>query len=111
MPRIVHCAKLDKDLPGLQKPPFPGELGQRIYENISQQAWDLWNDQAKLLINHYGLNMGDPESRTILRREMEEFFFGENAQMPEGWSPPGAAPAGKGGGAPASKGGGAPARK
>ena len=107
MPRIVHCVKLDKDLPGLEKPPFGSELGQRIYDNVSQEAWDMWNDQAKLLINHYGLNLGDPESRNILMREMEEFFFGENAQMPEGWTPPSA----KGGGAPASKGGAAPARK
>jgi Fe-S cluster biosynthesis and repair protein YggX len=108
MPRMVQCAKLGRELPGLDKPPFPGELGQRIYENISRQAWDMWNEQAKLIINHYGLNMGDPEARTTLRREMEEYFFGDNAQMPEGWSPP----TSKGGGAPQSKGGApAPNRK
>lgn len=108
MPRMVQCVKLGRELPGLDKPPFSGELGQRIYDHVSRQAMDLWNEQAKLLINHYGLNMGDPEARTMLRREMEEFFFGENAQMPEGWSPPSA----KGGAAPQSKGGGAaPPRK
>lgn len=107
MPRMVQCVKLGRELPGLEKPPFPGELGQRIYDNISQQGWELWNDQAKLLINHYGLNMGDPDARATLRREMEEFFFGEHATMPEGWAPPSS----KGGGAPQSKGGAAAPRK
>jgi Fe-S cluster biosynthesis and repair protein YggX len=110
MPRIVHCVKLDQDLPGLDTPPFPGELGQRIYDNVSQQAWQMWNDQAKLIINHYGLNMGDPEARATLRREMEEFFFGENAAMPEGWTPPSTTST-KGGGAPQTKGGAAPSHK
>lgn len=109
MPRIVHCAKLGRDLPGLEKPPFPGELGQRIFDNVSQEAWELWPAQATLIINHYGLNMGDPEARALLRQQMDEFFFGENAQMPEGWAPPSS----KGGGAVApSKGGAAaPPRK
>jgi Fe-S cluster biosynthesis and repair protein YggX len=108
MPHMVQCVKLGRELPGLEKPPFPGELGQRIYDQVSQQAWELWPEQAKLIINHYGLNMGDPEARAMLRQQMEEFFFGENAQMPEGWTPP----ATKSGGAgPASKGGEAPPRK
>jgi Fe-S cluster biosynthesis and repair protein YggX len=108
MPRMVQCVKLGRELPGLEKPPFEGDLGHRIFENVSQQAWQMWNEQAKLLINHYGLNMGDPEARATLRQAMEEFFFGENAQMPEGWSPPSS----KGGEVgPASKGGGAPPRK
>lgn len=108
MPRMVQCVKLGRELPGLEKPPFPGDLGQRIYDHVSQQAWELWPEQAKLIINHYGLNMGDPEARATLRQAMEEFFFGENAQMPEGWSPPSS----KGGGVgQASKGGGAPPRK
>ncbi len=112
MPRIVYCQKLHRELPGLDKPPFPGELGQRIYEGISKQAYDMWPAQQVLIINHYGLNMADPESRKILREQMEDFFFGEDASMPPGWTPAGAAaPSGKGGGAPSSKGGGAPRRK
>jgi len=87
MPRMVQCVKLGKELPGLDKPPFPGELGQRIYEHISKQAYDMWPAQSTLIINHYGLNMADPESRKLLREQMEEFFFGEDAQMPEGWIP------------------------
>ena len=63
MARTVKCVKLGRELPGLDKPPFPGELGQRIFENISKQAYDMWPAQSTLIINHYGLNMADPESR------------------------------------------------
>jgi Fe-S cluster biosynthesis and repair protein YggX len=107
MPRMVMCVKLGRELPGLEKPPFPGELGQRIFEHVSQQAWDMWPAQSTLIINHYGLNMADPESRKILREQMEEFFFGQDAKMPEGWVPE---EAGVGVG-PSAKGGGGPARK
>lgn len=94
MARTVHCNKFGKELLGLEKPPFPGPLGERIFENISQDAWNLWRGQKTLIINHYGLSLGDPQSREMLRQQMEEFFFGESAQMPEGWTPPSA---GKGG--------------
>ncbi len=86
-PRIVYCVKLGRELPGLDRPPMPGALGQRIYEQISKQAYDMWEAQRTLIINHYGLNLADPESRKILREQMEEFFFGADAQMPEGWVP------------------------
>ena len=109
MARMVMCAKLGRELPGLDAPPFPGELGQRIFENISAEAYQLWGQHATIMINHYGLHPADPDTRKLLRKEMEEFFFGENARMPEDWVAPGSAPSGKG--APASKGGGAPARK
>jgi Fe-S cluster biosynthesis and repair protein YggX len=102
MPRIVHCVKLGRDLLGLEKPPFPGELGQRIYEHVSQEAYDMWPAYSTLIINHYGLNLADPEARKILREQMEEFFFGAEARMPEGWTPEeesvGAGPRRKGGG-------------
>lgn len=109
MARMVQCVKLGRELPGLEHPPFPGELGERIFENVSQQAWDMWVQHQVLLINHYGLVLADPQARHFLVEQMEEFFFGVGAQMPEGWSPEGAPGAGKGGG-PAVKGGG-PARK
>jgi len=84
---MVKCVKLGRELPGLEKPPFPGPLGQRIYEQISKQAYDMWPAQSTLIINHYGLNMADPEARKLLREQMEEFFFGSEAKMPEGWIP------------------------
>jgi len=109
MPRIVYCVKLQRELPGLDKPPFPGKLGQRIYEQISKQAYDAWRAQQVIIINHYGLNMADPEARKIVREQMEEFFFGQDAAMPEGWAPDKAG-AGAGPG-PSSKGGGGAARR
>lgn len=99
MSRMVHCAKLNQELPGLEAPPFSGELGQRIYENISEQAWSMWQPQSTLILNHFGLSMGDPNARAMMRQQLEEFFFGEGAQVPEGWSPPAA----KGGLGPAVK--------
>lgn len=87
MARMVKCVKFGKELPGLEHPPFKGELGQRIFENVSQQGWELWAPQMTLIINHYGLSMADPEARTMLKKQMDEFFFGEGAQMPEGWTP------------------------
>jgi Fe-S cluster biosynthesis and repair protein YggX len=86
---MVNCEKLGEELPALQRPPFPGELGKRIYENISQRAWQMWQEQATLLINHYGLNMADPRSQEFLMQQIEEFFFGGEAPMPEGWAPQG----------------------
>jgi Fe-S cluster biosynthesis and repair protein YggX len=93
---MVNCVKLGRELPGLERQPYPGELGQRIYENVSQQAWDMWMQHSVILINHYGLSLGDPQARQFLQEQMEEFFFGEEAQMPEGWTPEGSAPAAKG---------------
>jgi Fe-S cluster biosynthesis and repair protein YggX len=100
--RMVFCVKLGRELPGLAKPPFSGELGQRIYENISAEAYAMWVPHMTLLINHYGLNPADPETRTILREQMQEFFFGADARVPEGWAPPGAGGS-KGGAAPRKK--------
>ena len=93
MVRMVQCAKLGRELPGLAQPPFPGPLGERIFNEISQQAWQLWPAQATLIINHYGLSLGNPDAQRVLMQQMEEFFFGANARVPEGWSPPSAAPA------------------
>lgn len=89
---VVHCAKMDAELPALNKRPFPGELGERLYNEVSQFAFAQWPQQATLLINHYGLNMADPRAQEFLMDEMERFFFGEGDQPPEGWSPPNSAP-------------------
>ena len=88
MTRMVHCKKLNQELPGLVRPPYPGELGQKIYETISQQAWQDWLRQQTMLINEYRLSMIDPKAQSFLREEMEKFLFGEGSQMPEGYVPP-----------------------
>jgi Fe-S cluster biosynthesis and repair protein YggX len=107
MTRMVQCVKFGRELPGLDVVPVKGELGQRIYDNVSAQAWDLWKEQQVILINHYGLSLFDPGHQKFLREQMEEFFFGEGARMPEGWTPPDTQ-GGKGGG---GKGAPAPQRK
>jgi Fe-S cluster biosynthesis and repair protein YggX len=84
---MVNCAKLGRELPGLNRPPFGGALGKRVFENISQEAWALWQDQSTLLINHYGLNLRDPAAQKFLMEQMEQFFFGEGAKLPEDWTP------------------------
>ena len=105
-PRMVKCVKIGKELPGLSAPPRNDELGQRIYENVSAQAWQLWLDQQTILINHYGLNMADPAAHEFLSQQMEEFFFGDDSQLPDDWIPPDQGPSGP---APVKGGKGAPA--
>ena len=109
MARMVKCAKFGRELPGLENPPVSGDLGQRIYENVSAAGWDLWKEQVVILINHYGLNMADPRAQEFLNEQMEEFFFGEGAQMPDDWVPLGQG--GKGVPSPTGKGAPAPPRK
>ena len=87
MARMVNCVKLGRELPGLNRPPFGGPLGQRIYENVSQQAWSLWQEQSTLLINHYGLNLRDPAAQKFLMEQMEQFYFGEGSQLPQDCTP------------------------
>jgi Fe-S cluster biosynthesis and repair protein YggX len=103
-PGMVSCVKIGKVLPALKKAPFPNELGQRILQNVSQQAWKLWEAQSVIVMNHYGLSMADPEARRFLMKQCEDFFFGEGARMPDDWVPPTAGGKGGGGkGAPAPR--------
>jgi Fe-S cluster biosynthesis and repair protein YggX len=101
MARLVHCVKLRRELPGLDRPPFPGPLGERIYREISRDAWQMWLEYQTIVINHYGLNPADPDDRAILRAHLEAFLFGSEEELPEEWIPPGAGQPGKG--APARK--------
>ena len=87
MSRIVFCKKLKKEAPGLAHPTYPGELGENIYNNISQQAWDLWLNHQTMLINEYRLSMLEPEARAFLATEMEKFLFGEGSEKPTGFVP------------------------
>ena len=75
MTRMVHCVKLEKESEGLVRPPYPGELGQRIYENISQDAWDAWVKLQTMMINEYRMSMLDPEARKFLAEKMEKYLF------------------------------------
>lgn len=73
----VHCLKLDQNLPGLPRPPYPNALGKRIHASISAQAWAEWLKYQTMLINEYRLNMTDPQAKSFLQQEAETFFFGD----------------------------------
>ena len=88
MTRMVLCKKLNKELPGLASPPFPGPKGQDIFENVSQQAWLAWQDHQTMLINEKHLNMMDKDARKFLSQEMEKYFAGDEVEQAEGYVPP-----------------------
>ena len=75
MSRVIYCEKLKKEAEGFAKPPYPGELGQRIFQHISQEAWQLWQQRQIMYINEYRLNMLDPQAHELLAKEMEKFLF------------------------------------
>lgn len=88
MSRMVNCVKLGKEAEGLDMQPYPGDLGKRILENVSKEAWQMWLQQQTMLINEYRLTPIDPQHRKMLENEMEKFFFGEGGEIPEGYVPP-----------------------
>lgn len=88
MPRMVHCVKLGKELEGLSEVPFDTHpLGQRIYENVSQEAWRQWVEHMKMIMNEYRLNLGTREAQEFLLAQMERFFFGEGSNLPPNFVP------------------------
>lgn len=86
-PRYVQCKKLKKEKPGLTKPPIPGELGKRIYEEISAEAWQLWLKRQTMFINEYQLNLTDAQARKFLREQMDDFLFKDIDRKPDGYKP------------------------
>lgn len=88
MTRMVKCIKLGKDAEGLDYPTYPGELGKRIFENVSKQAWQTWLGHQTMLMNENRLNPLDPKARKFLEGEMEKYFFGVGSKPPEGYVPP-----------------------
>ena len=88
MPRQIHCQKLNKKAPGLTEQPYPGKLGEKVFANISEEAWILWMSHQTMLINEYRLNLMDANSRAFIEKEMEKFLFTDNAEKPAGFTPP-----------------------
>ena len=88
MPRMVMCAKLGRELPGLDEPPFDTPLGQRIYETISAEAWRMWGEHSKMLLNEYRLQPWKPEAQQFLVEQMEAYFFGSGSSLPKEYVPP-----------------------
>ena len=85
--RKVFCVKLKRELPGLDAPPWPGPLGQRIYEQVSAEAWEMWEERMKMILNEYRLLPFQKEAQQIVTKQMEEFFFGEGGAVPSGYVP------------------------
>jgi len=87
MTHTVFCQKLQQELEGLAKPPYPGELGDKIYNNISKQAWSQWQSHQTMLINEYRLSLIEPKAREFLEQEMQSFLFGKGPDKPDGFQP------------------------
>ena len=90
MSRMVNCIKLGHEAPGLDFPPYPGELGKRIFDSASKEAWQAWLKHQTMLVNENRLNLADASARQYLARQMDRYFFGEGAERPAGYVPPSA---------------------
>lgn len=88
MARTVNCVKLKKEAEGLDYLTYPGELGKRIFENVSKEAWQKWLQHQTMLINEYRITPMDPKARKFLEEEMEKYFFGPGSEAPGGYVPP-----------------------
>ena len=86
--RKVFCAKFQREMPGLDEAPFDNEMGERIFENVSKEAWKMWLEQMKMIMNEYRLNLGTQEAQEFLLKQMDQYFFGDGAALPPGFVPP-----------------------
>ncbi len=89
MTHTVFCMKLLKELPGLDSPPYPGTLGEKIYNHISAEGWQMWLNHQTMLINEYRLSLVDPKAREFLLQEMQKFLFDGGGEKPAGFVEPG----------------------
>ncbi|MCG8046412.1 MAG: oxidative damage protection protein [Candidatus Thiodiazotropha endolucinida] len=87
MSRTVQCVRLKREAEGLERPTYPGELGQRIFDSVSKEAWQEWLRHQTMLINENRLSPVDPNARKFLEQQMEQFFFGEGAELPPDYRP------------------------
>jgi len=90
MSRTVQCIKLGREAEGLKMPPYPGPLGQRLFEHVSREAWQMWLQHQTMLINEYRLTPIEPKDRAFLEQEMEKFFFGDGSEKPKEFVDPNA---------------------
>ena len=88
MARTVNCIKLGREAEGMDFPPYPGALGQRIFENVSKEAWAAWLKQQTMLVNENRLSLADPQARKYLADQTEAYFFGDGAEQASGYIPP-----------------------
>lgn len=86
--RLVQCVKLNKELPGLDNLPLEGEIGQKVYDNVSKEAFKMFLEHFKMIINEYRLDLTNPATDKVFEEQMEEYFFGSGAQLPDEYVPP-----------------------
>ena len=87
MGAMVNCVKMKRELEGLDKPPYPGDLGQRVFENVSKEGWSEWLKHQTMLLNEYRLSPIDPKARKFLEEQMDKFFFGDGGESPPEFKP------------------------
>jgi Fe-S cluster biosynthesis and repair protein YggX len=87
MGEMVNCVRLKREAEGLDRQPYPGELGRRVFENVSKAAWQDWLKHQTMLLNEYRLSPVDPKARKFLEEQMEKFFFGDGADTPPDFKP------------------------
>lgn len=87
MTRTLFCVKLNQEAEGMNAPPFPGELGEKLFNQVSKQAWSMWLTHQTMLINEYRLSLIDSKAREFLRGELENYFFGDGSKKPGGYTP------------------------
>ena len=87
MSRLVQCVKLGREAEGLEKPPFKGEMGQRVFESVSQPAWRMWLEHSKMLINEFRLDLTSEQGQRVWMTELERYFFGEGSAAPPDFVP------------------------
>jgi Fe-S cluster biosynthesis and repair protein YggX len=87
MAKTVQCVKLGREAEGLDKPPFKGELGQKVFDNVSAQAWRMWLEHSKMLINEFRLDLTSERGQQIWMHELESYFFGEGSKLPPEYVP------------------------
>ena len=97
MARMVHCIKLGREAEGLEKPPLKGDVGKRLFENVSKEAWKMWLEHSKMLINEFRLDLMSETGQRLWMTEMDKYFFGEGSKLPDQFVKPG-----EGGAAPAA---------
>jgi Fe-S cluster biosynthesis and repair protein YggX len=88
MPRLVHCVKLQRELPAIPYKPFDDDLGKRIYDNVSLEAWKMWLEHSKMIVNEYRLDLASKKAHEVLREQCEQYFFGEGAALPPDYVAP-----------------------
>ena len=87
MPRMVTCVKLGKELPAIPYKPFDNELGQRIYDGVSAEAWRMWIEHSKMIVNEYRVDLASAAGQRLMLEQAEKYFFGDGAQLPPDFVP------------------------